>query len=61
MLFIYILFRTMILRRNTRILPSMSTSPVISGLAIVTDAVVAGILPLTEPSAALLELLTVHS
>ena len=61
MLFIYILFRTVILRRNTRILPSMSTSPVISGLAIVTDAVVAGILPLTEPSAALLELLTVHS
>ena len=39
----------------------MSTMLVTSGLAIVTAAVVAGILPLMEPSAALLELLTVHS
>ena len=39
----------------------MSTMLVTSGLAIVTTAVVAGILPLMEPSAALLELLTVHS
>ena len=39
----------------------MSTMLVTSGLAIVTTAVVAGISPLMEPSAALLELLTVHS
>ena len=39
----------------------MSTMLVTSGLAIVTSAVVAGISPLMEPSAALLELLTVHS
>ena len=39
----------------------MSTMLVTSGLTIVTTAVVAGISPLMEPSAALLELLTVHS
>ena len=39
----------------------MSTMLVTSGLAIVITAVVAGISPLMEPSAALLELLTVHS
>ena len=39
----------------------MSTMLVTSGLANVTTAVVAGISPLMEPSAALLELLTVHS
>ena len=39
----------------------MSTMLVTSGLAFVTTAVVAGISPLMEPSAALLELLTVHS
>ena len=39
----------------------MSTMLVTSGLADVTTAVVAGILPLMEPSAALLKLLTVHS
>ena len=39
----------------------MSTMLVTSRLAIVTTAVVAGISPLMEPSAALLELLTVHS
>ena len=39
----------------------MSTMLVTSGLAVVTAAVVAGISPLMEPSAALLELLTVHS
>ena len=39
----------------------MSTMLVISGLPHMTTAVVAGILPLMEPSAALLELLTVHS
>ena len=39
----------------------MSTMLVISGLPHVTAAVVAGISPLMEPSAALLELLTVHS
>ena len=51
----------MTLWRNTRTLPSMSTMLVTSGLAIVTTAVIAGIWPLMEPSAALLELLTVHS
>ena len=39
----------------------MSTMLVTSGLAFVITAVVAGISPLMEPSAALLELLTVHS
>ena len=39
----------------------MSTTLVISRLPHVTTAVVAGISPLMEPSAALLELLTVHS
>ena len=39
----------------------MSTMLVTSGLAFVMTAVVAGISPLMEPSAALLELLTVHS
>ena len=39
----------------------MSTMLVTSGLAFVINAVVAGISPLMEPSAALLELLTVHS
>ena len=39
----------------------MSTTLVTSGLAFATAAAVAGILPLMEPSAALLELLTVHS
>ena len=39
----------------------MSTMPVTSGLAYVTDAVVDGISASMEPSAALLELLTVHS
>ena len=39
----------------------MSTMPVTSGLADVTDAVVDGISASMEPSAALLELLTVHS
>ena len=39
----------------------MSTMLVTSGFEDVTTAVVAGILPLMEPSAALLELLTVHS
>ena len=39
----------------------MSTLPVISGLPHVTTAAVAGISPLMERSAALLELLTVHS
>ena len=39
----------------------MSTTLVTSGLTDVTTAVVAGISPLMEPSAALLELLTVHS
>ena len=39
----------------------MSTMLVISGSTTVTAAVVAGISPLMEPSAALLELLTVHS
>ena len=39
----------------------MSTMLVISGLPHMTTAVVANILPLMEPSAALLELLTVHS
>ena len=38
----------------------MSTMLVTSWLADVTTAVVAGISPLMEPSAALLELLTVH-
>ena len=61
MLFLYIPFRTVTLWRNTRTLPSMSTLLVTSGLADVTAAVVAGISPLMEPSAALLELLTVHS
>ena len=60
-LFLYISFRTVTLWRITRTLPSMSTTPVISGLPIVTTAAVAGISPLMEPSAALLELLTVHS
>ena len=39
----------------------MSTMLATSGLPHVTPAVVAGISPLMEPSAALLELLTVHS
>ena len=39
----------------------MSTMLVTSGFTDVTTAVVAGISPLMEPSAALLELLTVHS
>ena len=39
----------------------MSTLPVISGLPHVTTAAVAGISPLMERSAALLELLTMHS
>ena len=39
----------------------MSTMLVTSGLKDVTAAVVAGISPSMEPSAALLELLTVHS
>ena len=39
----------------------MSTMLVTSGLAFVITAVVAGISPLMEPSAAPLELLTVHS
>ena len=39
----------------------MSTMLVTSGFTTVTAAVVAGISPLMEPSAALLELLTVHS
>ena len=39
----------------------MSTMLVISGFKDVTTAAVAGISPLMEPSAALLELLTVHS
>ena len=39
----------------------MSTMPVTSGLAYVTDAVVDGISASMEPSAALQELLTVHS
>ena len=39
----------------------MSTMLVISGFNHVTTAAVAGISPLMEPSAALLELLTVHS
>ena len=39
----------------------MSTLPVISGLPHATTAVVAGISHLMERSAALLELLTVHS
>ena len=39
----------------------MSTMLVTSGVTTVTAAVVAGILPLMEPNAALLELLTVHS
>ena len=39
----------------------MSTMLVFSGLPFVTAAVVAGISPSMEPSAALLELLTVHS
>ena len=39
----------------------MSTLPVISGLPHVTTAAVTGISPLIERSAALLELLTVHS
>ena len=39
----------------------MSTMLVSSGFTTVTTAVVVGISPLMEPSAALLELLTVHS
>ena len=39
----------------------MSTMMVISGFSTVPYAVVAGISPLMEPSAALQELLTVHS
>ena len=39
----------------------MSTMLVSSGFTTVTAAVVVGISPLMEPSAALLELLTVHS
>ena len=39
----------------------MSTMMVISGFTTVPDSVVAGISALMEPSAALLELLTVHS
>ena len=39
----------------------MSTMLVTSGFTTVTAAVVAGISPLMEPSATLLELLTVHS
>ena len=39
----------------------MSTMPVTSGFTDVTNAAVAGILPSMEPSAGLLELLTVHS
>ena len=39
----------------------MSTMLVTSGFTDVTNAVVAGISPSMEPSAALLELLTVHS
>ena len=61
MLFLYISIRTVTLWRNTRTLPSMSTMLVTSGLPHVTAAVVAGISPSMEPSAALLELLTVHS
>ena len=61
MLLLYISFRTVTLWRNTRTLPSMSTMLVFSGLPFVTAAVVAGISPSMEPSAALLELLTVHS
>ena len=56
-----LLFRTVILWRNTQTLPSMSTTMVISGFSTVPDAVVAGISALMEPSAALQELLTVHS
>ena len=56
-----LLFRTVILWRNTRTLPSMSTMMVISGFSTAPDAVVAGISALMEPSAALQELLTVHS
>ena len=61
MLFLYISFRTVTLWRITRTLLSMSTMLVISGLPFVTTAAVAGISPSMEPSAALLELLTVHS
>ena len=61
MLFLYISFRTVTLWRNTLTLPSMSTMLVISGFTTVTPAVVAGILPSMEPSAALLELLMEHS
>ena len=61
MLLLYISFRTVTLWRNTRTLPSMSTMLVTSGFTDVTAAVVAGISPLMEPSAALLELLMVHS
>ena len=60
-LFLYISFRTVTLWRITRTLPSMSTTLVISGLPIVTTAAVAGISPLMEPSAVLLDPLTVHS
>ena len=61
MLLLYISFRTVTLWRNTQALPSMSTMLVTSGLKDVTAAVVDGISPSMEPSAALLELLTVHS
>ena len=56
-----LLFRTVILWRNTRTLPSMSTMMVTSGFSTVPYAVVAGISASMEPSAALLEQLTVHS
>ena len=61
MLFLYISFRTVTLWRNTRTLSSMSTMLVTWGFITVTTAVVAGISPSMEPSAALLELLTVNS
>ena len=51
----------MILLRNTLTPPSMSTMLVISGFTTVPYAVVAGISALMGPSAALQELLTVHS
>ena len=61
MLFLSISFRTVTLWRNIRTPPSTSTMLVISGFTTVTAAVVAGISASMEPSAALLELLTVHS
>ena len=61
LLFLYVSFRTVTLWRSTQTHPSMSTMLVTSGFHNVSTVAVAGILPSMALSAALLELLTVHS